>query len=243
MPKPPPPSPTRLLLKTYKPQPRFTPRYFPSSHRALDMQETHTPPYPYPRQRWYKQANFGLYGGLARHSGGSVADGKNKTRSLRVFRPNLQRKRLWSQALGRWVRVKVVTRVLRTIDKVGGLDAYLLGEKPARVKELGMAGWALRWRVMRTPVVRERMARERERLGLEGEAPWQIRDLEKAFKRLLGERRMGKGQANDGELTAREAQIDGLLEEDDRRAERGEDRGLLLQDADSSDEGPRLRNA
>ena len=229
MPKPPPPSPTRLLLQTYKPQPRFKPRYFPSSHRALDMQDAHTPPYPYPRQRWYKQANFGLYGGMRAHSGGQVADGKNKTRTLRVFRPNLHRKRLWSPALGRWVRVKVVARVLRTIDKVGGLDAYLLGERPARIKELGMGGWALRWRVMRTAAVREQMARERERLGLEGEAPWQIRDLDKAVKRLLEERKLAEDQASEGELTAREAQIDGLLEEDDRRAERGEDGGVSLQ--------------
>ena len=57
-------------------------------------------------------------------------------------------------------------RVLRTIDKVGGLDEYLLGDKPARIKELGVEGWRLRWRVMRTGKVREKFRRERERLGL-----------------------------------------------------------------------------
>ena len=45
--------------------------------------------------------------------------------------------------------MKVATRVLRTIDKVGGLDQYLLGEKAGRVKELGVEGWRLRWRVMK----------------------------------------------------------------------------------------------
>ena len=44
----------------------------------------------------------------------------------------------------------MTTRVMRTIDKCGGLDEYLLGEKPARIKELGMLGWSLRWKVMRT---------------------------------------------------------------------------------------------
>ena len=75
-------------------------------------------------------------------------------------------KRLWSVALQRWVRTRVITRVLRTIDKVGGLDEYLLGEKPSRIKELGMAGWLLRWRIMQTEMVKERFRREREGLGL-----------------------------------------------------------------------------
>lgn len=56
--------------------------------------------------------------------------------------------------------------MLRTIDKVGGLDAYLLGDKPARIKELGVEGWRLRWKVLRTPSVRGRIRKERVRLGL-----------------------------------------------------------------------------
>ena len=57
-------------------------------------------------------------------------------------------------------------RVLRTIDKVGGLDEYLLGNKPARIKELGVEGWRLRWEVMRTPKIRDRIKAERVKLGL-----------------------------------------------------------------------------
>ena len=64
------------------------------------------------------------------------------------------------------MQVKVQARVLRTIDKVGGLDEYLLGNKPARIKELGVEGWRLRWEVMRTPKIRERIKAERVRLGL-----------------------------------------------------------------------------
>lgn len=59
-------------------------------------------------------------------------------------------------------------RVLRTVDKCGGLDGYLLGEKPGRVKELGVEGWRLRWLVSRTGKVRGRMQGEREALGLVG---------------------------------------------------------------------------
>lgn len=55
---------------------------------------------------------------------------------------------------------------MRTIDKVGGLDEYLLGNKKARLKELGMGGWALRWKLGQTEMVRERFRLERERLGV-----------------------------------------------------------------------------
>ncbi len=78
----------------------------------------------------------------------------------------MHNKRLWSDGLGRFVQVKVQARVLRTVDKCGGLDAYLLGEKPGRVKELGVEGWRLRWMVMRTGKVRRRVRGEREALGL-----------------------------------------------------------------------------
>lgn len=75
-------------------------------------------------------------------------------------------------------------RVLRTIDKVGGLDEYLLGGKAARVKELGMGGWALRWRIWQTEMVRERFRRERERLGVP-EGGWEglIRKMKREGRR------------------------------------------------------------
>lgn len=57
-------------------------------------------------------------------------------------------------------------RVIRTIDKAGGLDNYLLGGKAARLRELGMGGWRLRAMMMRTDMVKERFQREREALGL-----------------------------------------------------------------------------
>lgn len=80
----------------------------------------------------------------------------------------MHNKRLWSEGLGRFVRVKVLARVLRTIDKCGGLDGYLLGEKAGRVKELGVEGWRLRWMVMRTGRVRRRVRAVKEGMGLLG---------------------------------------------------------------------------
>lgn len=74
-------------------------------------------------------------------------------------------------------------RVLRTIDKVGGLDEYLLGGKRARMKELGMGGWALRWRIWQTEMVTERFRKEREALGVP-EGGWEglIRKMKREGK-------------------------------------------------------------
>ncbi|KAK4139934.1 ribosomal L28 family-domain-containing protein [Dichotomopilus funicola] len=123
------------------------------------------PPYPYGPRQTYHQSNTGLYGSASIRFGNNVSE-KNEIKTRRNWRPNVQQKRIWSKSLGMFVRTRVTTRVLRTIDKVGGLDEYLLGRKPQRVKDLGPWGWKLRWRIMQTPVVRARLAAEREALGL-----------------------------------------------------------------------------
>jgi large subunit ribosomal protein L28 len=46
------------------------------------------------------------------------------------------------------------------------LDEYLLGTKARRIKELGMGGWKLRWRIMQTDKVKERFRKAREAFGL-----------------------------------------------------------------------------
>jgi large subunit ribosomal protein L28 len=84
--------------------------------------------------------------------------------------------------------------VLRTIDKSGGLDEYLLGRKPQRVKDLGPWGWRLRWRIMQSPAVREQFAREREALGL---PPKQEEEL-----RLEAEESLPEGTASGEALMA-----------------------------------------
>ncbi|KAF6237678.1 hypothetical protein HO173_003879 [Letharia columbiana] len=125
------------------------------------------PPYPYGPALHYKQSDSGLYGGAKIHFGNKVSD-KNAVKTRRAWRPNMHNKRLWSDGLARFVQVKVQARVLRTIDKCGGLDEYLLGEKAGRIKELGVEGWRLRWLVMRTGKVRRRVKEQRAALGLVG---------------------------------------------------------------------------
>jgi large subunit ribosomal protein L28 len=123
------------------------------------------PPYPYGPRPFYHQSNTGLYGAARIRFGNNVSE-QNEIKTRRKWRPNVHHKRLWSASLGVFVRTRVTTRVLRTIDKSGGLDEYLLGRKPQRVKDLGPWGWRLRWRIMQSPAVREQFAKEREALGL-----------------------------------------------------------------------------
>ena len=58
-------------------------------------------------------------------TGNNVSHAHNKTR--RRFLPNLQKVSLQSEVLGEAVRMRITTNALRTIEKNGGLDAWLLG--------------------------------------------------------------------------------------------------------------------
>ena len=57
-------------------------------------------------------------------SGNNVSHAHNKTR--RRFYPNLQQASLFSEALNSVVRLKVSRDTIRTVEKKGGLDEYLL---------------------------------------------------------------------------------------------------------------------
>ena len=64
-------------------------------------------------------------------AGNNVSHAHNKTR--RRFLPNLQEKALLSEALGRMVRLRVSTNAIRTVERRGGLDAYLLNTPDDRL--------------------------------------------------------------------------------------------------------------
>ena len=68
--------------------------------------------------------------------GNNVSHANN--RSKRRFRPNLQIVSLLSDALGQTVRVRLSVHGLRTVEKRGGLDAYLLGSRAAGLDPDGL---------------------------------------------------------------------------------------------------------
>jgi len=72
-------------------------------------------------------------------TGHHVSHANNKTK--RVFRPNLQSVSLASEALGQSLRLRISMNALRTVDRSGGIDAFLL-----RAKDSALSDRALRFK-------------------------------------------------------------------------------------------------
>ena len=57
-------------------------------------------------------------------TGNNVSHANNKTR--RRYLPNLQSRRLFSETLGETVRLRIAVSTMRTIEKRGGIDGFLV---------------------------------------------------------------------------------------------------------------------
>ena len=64
-------------------------------------------------------------------TGNNVSHAMNKTR--RRFLPNLHERRFWVASENRWIKLRVSTKALRTIDK-NGIDAVLADLRARGVK-------------------------------------------------------------------------------------------------------------
>ena len=64
-------------------------------------------------------------------AGNNVAHSNTTTK--RRFEPNLQSVTLLSEALGRRLSLRIATSTLRTVQKRGGLDAFLLATDDAKL--------------------------------------------------------------------------------------------------------------
>ncbi len=71
--------------------------------------------------------------GLKPMVGNNVSHSQRKTK--RRFEPNLVQVTLLSEALARSVRLRIAARTLRTVDKLGGLDAFLAQAKPDQLSD------------------------------------------------------------------------------------------------------------
>ena len=65
--------------------------------------------------------------------GNKVSHANNRTK--RRFLPSVKTTRLYSEALGRSISVKLSVRGLRSVEHKGGLDAWLVGTAPSRLCE------------------------------------------------------------------------------------------------------------
>lgn len=170
-------SPATLQYLKPKPtatgRPLYQRRFYPNeeaketlSQPWLTTTDPLMPPYPYGKNQHFEEANHGLYGSASIQSGNKISDGRNKGKTLRKWYPNVRVEKLKSRALNVEMSIPTVARVMRTIRKCGGLDEYLLGEKPGRIKELGLLGWKLRWLVLKSNAMKERHSQERLKLGV-----------------------------------------------------------------------------
>ncbi len=64
-------------------------------------------------------------------SGNNVSHAMNKTR--RRFLPNLQQVSLPSEVLGRALRLRISTAALRSVEHIGGIDAFLMKAKDTQL--------------------------------------------------------------------------------------------------------------
>ncbi|KAK9467358.1 hypothetical protein V1512DRAFT_223343 [Lipomyces arxii] len=105
------------------------------------------PPYPYGDSHIFKRSNVGLYGGKFPIYGNMISE-KLENKHRRRWLPNIVKTTLQSRTLKARFRLNVATSVLKTIKNEGGLDEYLIKDKPARIKQLGPRGWRLRYAVL-----------------------------------------------------------------------------------------------
>ena len=57
-------------------------------------------------------------------SGNNVSHANNRTK--RRFIPNLQRVKLYSGTLQKYINLNITVRTMKTVEKNGGLDSYLI---------------------------------------------------------------------------------------------------------------------
>jgi large subunit ribosomal protein L28 len=102
------------------------PAYFASSSSILGQQQQLLlrPMMITKREYGSHRAKRGLYDGKDIRSGNMIPFSQKKTR--RKFRPNVFLKRLYSETLDAMLPFHVTTAALRSIDKAGGLDNYIL---------------------------------------------------------------------------------------------------------------------
>lgn len=96
---------------------------------------TYLPPLKLTRHHT-KAADHALYDGLKIRSGHQVS--KSKHRTNRIWKPNVQKSKLWSEVLGQSLQLRLTTAALRTIDQVGGLDRYVLQMSDQRLGAMGI---------------------------------------------------------------------------------------------------------
>jgi large subunit ribosomal protein L28 len=190
-------------IRTFKP--------FREADRIVEPEDSDIPPYPYGARQTFKQADRGLYGGTSIQFGNKISKGRNQGKTRRRWYPNVRLETIRSEALGKDLTIRITASCMRTINKCGGLDQYLLGDKPARIKELGLFGWKLRWKVMNSKMMQRKFAGEREKLGLQAAITGPLLKPEEEFEQVWED-----GDARAEMLREQKKAWEALKEKDER---------------------------
>lgn len=102
----------------------------------------------------------GLYNGKDIRTGNNLSFSMKHTK--RTFKPNVFVKRVYSEILDEMVRFHLTTSTLRSIDKCGGLDNYLLTSKHVTSGE----GLKTKKRIISTLKYKERKARQEQQMDV-----------------------------------------------------------------------------
>lgn len=90
------------------------------------------PVFTYPKQSIRpRRIEFGLYHGKSISFGNQTCFSEKKTR--RTWKPNVHVVKLYSETFDQRLRLKATTHALKCIDKMGGLDSYLLQTKKEKI--------------------------------------------------------------------------------------------------------------
>lgn len=124
-------------------------------------------------QHLFKRSQTGIFHGRAIMFGKNVPEMGHRT--PRTWMPNIRTRRLKSDILDRTMRWNVTTRAMRTINKYGSLDNYLLN---TRTKWLGERAMWLRCRL------RDEL-KDAEAAQIDTETLRSKTELEKASEKLV----------------------------------------------------------
>lgn len=78
------------------------------------------------------RAHRGLYGNRMIQFGNKISFAENKTR--RTWKPNVQKISFYSEALKRRLQFRVTCHALRTVQKLGSIDEYLVKTRDSEIK-------------------------------------------------------------------------------------------------------------
>ena len=82
-------------------------------------------------------------------TGNNVSHANNRTR--RRFLPNLQQASMMSEALGKTISLRVSTSAIRSVEKNGGIDSYLMKAKDSNLGVNALAAKREILSVMKNP--------------------------------------------------------------------------------------------